>query len=102
MLDTALYEIEFDSGEVEAYHANQIAEAIYAEVDDEGRTHYILKDILDYRKEPYAVPKSEAFTIHNGRKYPKRTTKGWKLCVQWNDGTTTWETLKDLKQSHPL
>ncbi|GAX26404.1 hypothetical protein FisN_UnNu099, partial [Fistulifera solaris] len=102
LLDTALYEIEFDTGEVEAYHANQIAEAIYAEVDDHGRASYVLKEIVDYKKESYAVPHEEAFVIHNNRKYPKRTTKGWKLCCLWNDGTTTWEKLKDLKQSHPL
>ena len=102
LLDTALYEVEFDSREVEAYHANQIAEAIYAEVDGDGRTSYVLKEITDYKKESYAVPPNEAFVIHNNRKYPKRTTKGWKLCCLWNDGTTTWEKLKDLKESHPL
>ena len=102
LLDTALYEVEFDSGEVEAYHANQIAEAIYAEVDDAGRTSYVLKEITDFKKEHFAVPPSEALVIHNNRKYPKRTTKGWKLCCLWNDGSTTWENLKDLKQSHPL
>lgn len=102
LLDTALYEVEFDSGEVEAYHANQIAEAVYAEVDDAGKTSYVLKEILDYKKESFAVPASEAFVVHNNRTYPKRTTRGWKLCVLWNDGSTTWEKLKDLKESHPL
>jgi hypothetical protein len=23
-------------------------------------------------------------------------TKGWKLCVKWKDGTTSWERLADL------
>ncbi|GAX10696.1 hypothetical protein FisN_14Lu214 [Fistulifera solaris] len=90
------------SREVEAYHANQIAEAIYAEVDDHGRASYVLKEIVDYKKESYTVPPEEAFVIVNNQKYPKRTTKGWKLCCLWNDGTTTWEKLKDLKHSHPL
>lgn len=102
LLDTALYEVEFDSGEVEAYHANQIAEAIYAEVDGEGKKHFVLQEIIDYQKDSSAVPASEATVIVNNRKYPKRTTKGWKLCVQWNDGTTTWEKLKELKESHPI
>lgn len=102
LLDTAIYEVEFDSGEVEAYHANQIAEAVYAEVDMDGNKHFIVKEIVDYKKEPYAVPASEAFVIHNGRKYPKKTTKGWKLCVLWNDGTTSWEKLSEMKNSHPL
>ena len=30
------------------------------------------------------------------------TTKGWKLCVSWKDGTTSWETLSNLKESNPV
>ena len=38
----------------------------------------------------------------NGREHKKRTTRGWSFCVQWRDGTTSWENLKDLKESNPL
>ena len=38
IIDTSLYDVEFDSGETEAYTANIIAEALYAQVDDEGYT----------------------------------------------------------------
>ena len=31
-----------------------------------------------------------------------RTTKGWKLFIEWKDGTTTWERLADLKESNPV
>jgi hypothetical protein len=27
---------------------------------------------------------------------------GWKLCVKWKDGTTSWEQLADLKESYPI
>jgi hypothetical protein len=30
------------------------------------------------------------------------TTKGWKLLVEWRDGTTDWLPLKDLKESYPV
>jgi hypothetical protein len=102
MVDTALYEVEFDTGEVEAYHANQIAEAIYAEVDSDGRRQFILQAILDYEKDSSAVPVSEGTIVHNSRTYPRKTTKGYKFCVQWSNGSTSMEKLKDLKQSHPL
>ena len=26
---------------------------------------------------------------------------GWQLCVQWKDGTTSWEKSSALKESHP-
>jgi hypothetical protein len=32
----------------------------------------------------------------------RKTTKGWHLCVEWKDGTTSWERLADLKESNPV
>jgi hypothetical protein len=32
----------------------------------------------------------------------RKTTKGWHLCVEWKDGTTSWERLDDLKESNPV
>jgi hypothetical protein len=29
-------------------------------------------------------------------------TYGWKICCHQKKGSTTWESLKDLKESHPL
>jgi hypothetical protein len=30
------------------------------------------------------------------------TKVGWKMCVQWKDCYTSWEHLKDLKESNPV
>jgi hypothetical protein len=30
------------------------------------------------------------------------STIGWQLCYQRKDGSTSWENLLDLKESHPL
>ena len=38
----------------------------------------------------------------NGRTYMRHSTKGWQLCVQWKDGSTSWEKLADTKESHPI
>ena len=32
----------------------------------------------------------------------RRTTAVWHLCVQWKDGSTSWEKSSDLKESHPV
>jgi hypothetical protein len=32
----------------------------------------------------------------------RRTTKGWKLLIQWKDRTSTWERLANLKESNPV
>ena len=32
----------------------------------------------------------------------RQTTVGWKCIVRWKDGTVTWTSLKDLKESKPI
>ena len=32
----------------------------------------------------------------------RRSTKGWQLCILWKDGSSSWEKLSDLKESHPV
>jgi hypothetical protein len=31
-----------------------------------------------------------------------KPTRGWHLCIDWKDGTTSWERLDDLKESNPV
>ena len=104
LLDTSLYEVEFDSGETEAYHANIIAESIFARVDDDGYTTFMLKEIIDHKKDATALSMEDAYYTHKhtGKQRLKPTTKGWQLCVRWNDESTTWVPLKDLKESNPI
>ena len=102
ILDTALYEVEFEDGHVEAFHANQIAESIYASVDGEGYIYNELKEIIDHSKDGTAIRPDDGFVMLRGKRVPKRTTKGWRICVEWKDGTTSWLDLKDVKDSHPV
>jgi hypothetical protein len=46
----------------------------------------------------------DAYIVHHktGKKRLKQTTQGWQLCVKWNDESTTWVPLKDLKESNPV
>ena len=74
-----------------------------SQVDEEGYTHYMLDEIVDHRKDDTAVTKETGtYTTSKGRVYPKQTTKGWQFCCQWNDGSTSWHPLKDVKESHLL
>ncbi len=34
--------------------------------------------------------------------HPLYTTKGWQICVAWTDGSTSWHTLADVKNSYPV
>lgn len=102
LLDTSFYEVQFEDGHVEAYAANIIAESIFSQVDDEGHEYLLLDEIVDHKKMNDAVNIDDGFIVHNGVKRPRRTTKGWKLMVQWKDGSSSWHSLADLKESNPV
>ena len=102
ILDTRTYDVEFPDGEVSSYGANVIAENMWAQCDLDGQQQILLDAIIDYRVDEDAIKPADAFVFVNGRQYPKKTTKGVHLCVQWKDGSTSWERLADLKESYPI
>jgi hypothetical protein len=86
-----LYEVKFPDGHVSEYAANVIIENIYQQVDSEGHMHMFFKEIMDHRNDGTQLNEP-------GRK----TTKGWYLQVLWKDGSTSWESIRDLKESNPI
>ena len=102
LLDTRLYEVEFPDGDLREYAANVIAESIYSQVDDEGRHVLLMDALVDHIKDDTAIPIDDGYIVSNGNRRRRLTTKGWKLCVKWKDGSTSWEDLKDLKESNPV
>jgi len=80
-----------------------IAENILAQVDDEGNRFVMLESIVDHRTDGNEIKKDDAFIrAHNGGKRRKQTTRGWEILLEWKDGSSTWETLKDVKESYPV
>jgi hypothetical protein len=60
LLDTRNYEIEFPDGSTAAISANTIAENLYAQVDAEGHSYSILKEITDHRTNGNAISKAHS------------------------------------------
>ena len=103
ILDTRVYEVEYADGYKAALSANEIASNLFDQVDDEGNRFVLMESITDHRKNSKALSKGKAFiTTKHGGKHRVKTTKGWEMLVQWKDGSTSWETLKDLKESYPV
>ena len=75
------YKVEFADGLVERYTANQIAENIFEQLDDEGNKYLLVEAIIDHRRSEDAVTEDNAYVMINGRRKERRTTKGWELCV---------------------
>ena len=102
MMDSTECEVVFGDGSTEEHFANSIAENLFAHVDDEGRHLLLFKEIVDHRKDETAVPMSEGtIRSRNGNEVLKKTTRGWKLQVEWKDGTHDWIPLKTVKDSNP-
>ena len=101
--DTRRYEVELSDGTTMDYAANVIAENLFSQVDEEGRKYMLMRDIVDHKSDETAVDKADGtFRTPNGVEVKKKTTRGWKLLVEWNDGTQDWMPLKTLKESNPV
>jgi hypothetical protein len=89
IFDTRVYQVEFPSGRVEEYSANIIAECLYSQVDHKGNQYLLLDEMIDHESDPSVEQEPNS-------------TKGWRLCVLWKDGSTSWEQLRDLKHGFPV
>ena len=97
ILDTSQYEVEFLNGDIEILTANQIAENLLAQVDEEGYRQMFIDEIIDHRVNKDAITKDKAtYTTKTGRTRKVRTTRGWELYVQWRDGSGDWVSLKAI------
>ena len=85
-LDSHLYTVEYDDGHQEDYAYNAIVEALYSQCDEFGNKYYTISDIIGHTRDAKAG---------------KGKTKGWRLEVEWKDGSSTWETLSSLKETAP-
>ena len=55
-----------------------------------------------YRSTVDLVYQTQTVVRNSGRSFKRCNTIGWQLCCQWKDGSTSWEKLSDLKESHPI
>ena len=95
--------MEFPDGSIEEFSSNIIFENLYSQIDDDGRTPSLFRGIIDYKKDSSAVPKSDGWTSEDlGQRKRVITTRGWFFLVEWDDGTSNWVPLAQLKESNPV
>ena len=74
-----------------------------SQVDPEGHHYQVLTKMIDNKKDDSAITKVDDFINPiSGNLNRKRKTRGWKILVEWKDGSVDWVPLKDLKQSNPV
>ena len=103
ILDSRMYEVEYQDGTKASLAANHIAKNLFAQVDQEGNRHVLLDELIDYRVNSREVKLQDAFiTTGTGTRRRHEITIRWELLAQWKDGSTNWGSLKDLKESYPV
>ena len=103
IMDTRIFELEFPDGRVEEYSTNIIAENLFSQVDDDGFDLGLVKEIISHRKDiGNAVEISAGTYLNNGVERPVITTKGWSMRLLWVDGSTSWQSLKEIKDAFPI
>ena len=69
-----------------------------SQVDSEGHQYQVLTEVTDHKKDDSDIAKVDGFIkSSSGYLHWKKTTRGWKLLLEWKDGSVDWVPLKDLK-----
>ena len=103
ILDSRVYEVKFSDGSMADYATNVLIENLYSQVDDDGYHNNILCSIIGHRKNADALSQEDGWiTLPSGSQKRRITTKGWDLEVEWDNGTTGWIPLSEIKDSNPI
>ena len=74
-----------------------------SQVDSEVHHYQVLTEVNNNKKDDSAKAKVDGFIkSSSGNLHWKRTNRGWKLLVEWRDGSVDWVPLKYLKNSNPV
>jgi len=99
ILDTRCYEVQFPDGSTETFATNLIAENLFSQIDSEGHSQMVFKDIIGHRFNDKAVRKDDPKYLDGTKRH---TTIGWDIQVEWANGTQSWLPMKDVKHSNPV
>jgi hypothetical protein len=100
--DSSLHEIRLPDGSSRELTHNLIAENLFSQCDSEGRQFQIIKEISDHQSDGTAMAKGDEWLETTSGRKRNITTRGWSFLVEWNDGSSDWIALKDLKVSCPV
>ena len=97
ILDTREYVVEFEYGEQAELATNTIDQNMYAQCDPDRNQYFMFDSIVYFRRSTTALCYADQKVLKaDGRYFMRRTTAGWQLCIQWKDGSTSWEKLSEL------
>ncbi len=85
ILDTQVYTVQFNDGDVTDLSANLIAECMYSQHNPDGYHYSLLDTFVDFKTTPTTLTLDQQMTHDpsTGRRHTKKSTKRWKFCCQW-------------------
>ena len=79
-----------------------IAENVFSQCDGARNQYQLMSGIVDHKSNDKAFYKSDRYVFIRGRQFPRETTVGWKMCIEWRYGSTSWGRLSDMKEAYPV
>jgi hypothetical protein len=62
-----------------------------------------MDSIADHHINGHQLEKEAVFIDSSSGGHTRREiTKGWEILVQWKDGSSSWEALKDIEECYPV
>ena len=81
MINIREYMLDLPNGIELEFSTNKIAEAMITQCDPEGKQYLLLGCIVDIKMDQHTVQMVDKDIVTKGRKYLRKTTKGWHICV---------------------
>ena len=75
---------------------------MYAQVHSEGNDTFLMDCMVGYRYNEHAMTIQGQKIVVKGRLSLQWSTSVWFICMQWKDGSTSWEKLSDMKECYPV
>ena len=103
ILDSRIYELEFQDGRVEEYSVNVIIENLLDQVGNNDWDASMFDEVISVRKGHDAIDKGPGtYVTVNGMNRPIITTKGWSVQIRWKDVFVSWLPFSLVKSSNPV
>ena len=103
IIDSRIYELEFQDGRVEEYSVNVILENMLDQVRSNDWDAIMFDEVISIRMGHNTINKNPgAYVTVNGLKRPIITIRGCSIQIKWKDGSVYWLPHSLVELSNPL
>jgi hypothetical protein len=75
---------------------------MYEQCDEEGNKFNLMESMVDHKTGDHAMEWVDVYIKHRSNNQFRNKNKGWHLCIEWKDRTTSWEHLVDINEINPV